>query len=105
MDVAIQQQIFAAFPDARQRAPPAYSSHTLRGHTGRIRCLLLCEEGGSKRGAHVLLSGAEDGTVRVWDTSAPLDKSCTAVLSGHTSWVSCRTSWVESCCLLLHLLR
>ena len=40
----------------------------------------------------LLLSGSEDATVRAWDAgsgSPGVPGTCTAVMAGHTSWVTC----------------
>jgi WD40 repeat protein len=51
---------------------------TLSGHTGRVACLTFAPDGAR------LVTGSDDGTIRVWD----LDAKASTVLVGHTKGVS-----------------
>src|SRR5205807_275079 len=51
----------------------------LLGHTGRVRSVAVAADGRSA------VSGSYDRTVRAWDLAGG---RCTAVLEGHSDWVS-----------------
>jgi len=58
--------------------------HTLHGHTATLRCLKAFH------GRPIVVSGARDGTLRVWDISAAAGvQPTTKVLRGHQDSVRC----------------
>lgn len=51
----------------------------LRGHTGRVNSVKLCEVN------HTAMTASDDFTARVWDWSTG---ECRHVLEGHGGWIS-----------------
>ncbi|KAJ4463094.1 hypothetical protein PAPYR_357 [Paratrimastix pyriformis] len=72
-----------ALAETRRGSPPVYTF--LRAHGGPVRCLLQ-----PAAWPHLLLSGGDDGCVRVWRLGSPgQGPQCVRVLAVHCSPVRC----------------
>ena len=62
------------------------------GHGAPVRCLAVAAmQGLGKKQYTLLVSGADDGTIRVWRPHSVQEKLCRHVFYGHSGAVSCMT--------------